>query len=205
MASKLKIEAETISRLNRLCELGARPPVIQAMLPSVPEQMVRNQWEMINGESSKKGRLPNVPEWYFSTYIIKLQSSFVAFTWRQLIAGNMHYIDAYIATYEIYTRTFETPLLSFDRVWFLGRILSAKMIATTACDKCASAYIHNKDNLINHKHCPVCRVYAPKAAPKEAAKGFVLAAKTTKAEPFNLYHHNKTQRSVTSARPTLNG
>ena len=185
--AKQKMEPEMIARLNRLCELGARPPVIQAMLPTVPEPLLRSQWEIINGEPAKKGRLPNVPDWYFSTYQIKLQSSFCALIYKKLLSSDLHYIDAYIATYEIYSQTFEERLMSFDRVWFLGRILSAKMVKTTVCDKCHSVYIHHADNLINHKHCPVCHQLAQKPEAQKLNTQPIKVS-TKKTPDYRPYH-----------------
>ena len=153
------LDIDTLRRLNRLCALGARPPVIKALLPTAHPALIRSQWEAIQHCPPPKGRLPMLVDWFLSNYQIKLHSSFIAAVWRRATASQLHFVDAYMAAYDQYLLTFPEPLLTFDRAWYLIRALSSRMMTTVQCPECNTEYIQNPDELVNHRSCPCCRVY----------------------------------------------
>lgn len=156
---KHTLDVDTLRRINRLCEIGARPPVIKALLPAAHDTLIRTQWDAFQDAAPPKGRLPMLVEWFLSNYNVKLQSSYIASVWRRASDNKVHYVDAYLAAYDQYIATFPEPLLTFDRAWYLIRTLSTRMMTTVTCPDCDSEYIHNPNELTNHKTCPCCRVF----------------------------------------------
>lgn len=158
-----KIEVAMLARVHRLCELEARPPTIMGLMTTavVKEQFVKAQWIAILGKNPPRGPLPFKIDIYFSSYAARLQSSYFIAVWRKLKAANLHRVDVYIGAYEQYARTFGlAKIMSFDRAWALARAYASDMIVTVECDCCGSHYVHNPDDLINHKNCPSCRVFS---------------------------------------------
>lgn len=169
MKKLAKLEVDTLRRINRLCDLGARPPVIEALLPTVTDSLIRSQWQAIQQKTPPKGRLPILIDWYFSNYQVKLQSSFIAAIFKRTNVADVHYVDGYITSYERYLEVFESPALSFDRAWYLIRALNADLITTVTCRECGSEYIHNPHSQIDHRTCPCCRVYGLNKNPRKRA------------------------------------
>ena len=161
MNQPAKLEVETLRRLNRLCELEARPPAILALLPNLKEAFVRAQWMATLGKAPPRGPLPLKEDFYFSSYQNRLEGSYFIRVWQQLIDAQFHYVDAYIGAYEQYSELFgDKRLMSFDRAWCLARAVASEQLKITVvqCDACSSFYIHNVNDLINHRNCPVCRL-----------------------------------------------
>lgn len=169
MKKPAKLEVETLRRINRLCEIGARPPVIEALLPAAPDALIRSQWQAIQQKTPPKGRLPILIDWYFSNYQVKLQSSYIVAIFKRTNMADVHYVDGYITSYEKYLEVFDNPALSFDRTWYLIRALSAQLITTVTCNECGSEYIHNPHSQIDHRTCPCCRVYGLNKSPRKRA------------------------------------
>jgi len=192
--TKHTLDVDTLRRINRLCEVGARPPVIKALLPTAHDTVIRDQWEAIQGSAPPKGRLPMLVEWFLSNYQIKLQSSYIAAVWRRATESQVHYVDAYLAAYDQYVETFEEPLLTFDRAWYLIRTLSSQMMTTDICPECNTEYIRNPDELVNHKTCPCCRVYGlrPQSGYKPKAKREVVASEPQMADLVSPVEKGKT-------------
>ena len=169
-----KLEVETLRRLNRLCELEARPPTILALLPNLKETFVKTQWIAIRGINPPRGPLPLKEDFYFSSFQNRLEASYFVRVWQKLINANFHYVDAYVSAYEQYSEMFGVKrLMTFDRAWCLARAVSAERVRVMVvkCDCCDSHYIHNRADLINHKNCPVCRLYGLRDSKRSAAKG----------------------------------
>lgn len=121
-----KLEVDTLARLNRLCELEARPPTIRAILPGMKDAFIKTQWVAILGKNPPRGPLPLKEDFYFSSYQSKLQASFFVVVWRRLLEADFHYVDAYIAAYERYERAFGADkLMTFDRAWCLARAVAS--------------------------------------------------------------------------------
>jgi hypothetical protein len=157
--AKHSLDIETLRRIEQLCVVGARPPTIVSLLPTANPSLIRERWEAAQGYTPPKGRLPMLVEWYFSNYQIKLHASCVASFWRRATENSVHYVDAYLAAYNHYLEIFPEPLLTFDRAWCLIRALSSKQMTTAICPKCDTTYVHNPNDLVNHKTCPCCRVF----------------------------------------------
>ena len=183
MASQ-KLEVETLRRLNRLCELEARPPTILALLPNLKETFVKVQWIAIRGINPPRGPLPLKEDFYFASFQNRLEASFFVRVWQKLIDANFHYVDAYVSAYEQYSETFGPKrLMTFDRAWCLARGVSAERvrIMLVKCDACQSNYIHNRADLINHKNCPVCRLYSLRETKRAAAKSDSISGASSAA------------------------
>ena len=168
-----KLEVDTLRRLNRLCELEARPPTIQAILPGLKEVFIKTQWVGILGKNPPRGPLPLKEDFYFASYQAKLQASYYVSCWKRLLDAKFHYVDAYIGAFEQYQEAFgDECLMTFDRAWCLARAVASDhmMIELVKCDHCESTYIHNSNDLVNHKFCPVCRVYGLRDQKRQKAE-----------------------------------
>lgn len=163
------LDIDTRNRLDRLCQLGARPRIIAAMLPSLPEAVIRAHWVHQNGHAPSKGPSTSRPGSYWATLRTRLHSSFALITYLQIEETSINFIDAYIKSYEHYTQFFarDNPE-GFDWLWGLVRNYLDDRIQLIECKCCASQYIHNSDDLINDRNCPTHRYLLPEIEKRSA-------------------------------------
>jgi hypothetical protein len=146
-----------LRQIIRLCEFGARPPVILALLHNANEAQVRQIWEQVQGHRSPRGKIAHTYRFFFTTHARKLQSAFIASAYSSLIASGVHYVDAYITAYEIYMEQFPEQQISFDRAWHLMRSVTTHEILMLNCGICSSSYVLPRDAMADDReHCPVC-------------------------------------------------
>jgi hypothetical protein len=158
------LDQETLRRVNELCIAGARPPVIRALLPSFPTELIVNLWVVHNGKRPPKGPLPSNVEHYLSGPSRRLQSSLVLNVFEKSRAAGAHDIDALLTAYRQYVIAFghtEADPYSFDRVWGLYReLISLRTITLVKCPCCNARYVHRTLEVVNHRHCPMRRYLA---------------------------------------------
>lgn len=158
------LDQETLRRVNELCMAGARPPVIRALLPSFPTELISNLWVLHNGKRPPKGPLPSNVEHYLSGPSRRLQSSLVLNVFEKSRAAGAHDIDALLTAHKQYMITFgqtEIDPYSFDRVWGLHReFISMRTITLVKCPCCNARYVHRTLEVVNHRHCPMRRYLA---------------------------------------------
>ena len=157
-------ELPVLRRLVRLCDLGARPPVIRSLLPTVPDGVITELWTERHGRRPPRGPLPHNVGFFLASPTRRLQSSYLLTIFHELRQFGVHDTDALIVAYMQFAQTFDvssqTPddAITFDRGWFLVREFSAvRSLALVRCDGCGARYIHRNLELINHRNCPVCR------------------------------------------------
>lgn len=146
-----------LRQIIRLCEFGARPPVILALLHGANEAQVRQIWEQVQGHRSPRGKIAHTYRFFFTSNARKLQSAFVASAYTNLIASGVHYVDAYIAAYQLYMEQFPEQQISFDRAWHLMRSITTHEVLMLECKTCQSSYVLPRDSMPDDKeHCPIC-------------------------------------------------
>lgn len=171
----------SMRRVNELCAMGARPPVIHALLPDFPRDIVVNLWVMHNGKRPPKGPLPSDANFYLNGSTRRLQSSLIIKTFQKLRDTGVHDIDALISTYKQYNSSFshleESVRYSMDRVWGLIReFVSVRSVTMVCCPHCKAEYIHKALEIVNHRYCPMRKLVAHYESVTEIAKNPELVA-----------------------------
>lgn len=153
-----------LRRLVRLCDLGARPPVIRSLLPTVPDAVITELWTERQGKRPPRGPLPHNVGFFLANPTRRLQSSFLLTVFDELRKSGAHDTDALVAAYMQFAQTFDVAsqssedVISFDRGWFLIReFTTVRSLMLVKCDGCGARYIHRNLELINHRNCPVCK------------------------------------------------
>lgn len=170
---------ELLRKIVRLCEYGARPPVILALLSNANESQVRQIWEQIRGYRSPRGKIAHTYRFFFANHQRKLQSSFMASAYSSLTRSGVHYVDSYLAAYQLYIEQFPEQQISFDRAWHLMRSVTAHDILLLQCRDCHSEYVILRDIVANdHLHCPICNHNAANS----------VAPPTQSHQQFEIHH-----------------
>lgn len=203
------LELTTRQRLDRLCELGARPRIISAMLPQLSDTIIRAHWIHAQKRAPSQGGATSRPSSYWSTLRVRLHASFALNTYLQFEGTQVHFIDAYIAAFEEYRDFVDTDSAeNFDWFWGLVQNFLDDKIALIECSVCAVNYIHNPDDLKHNRNCPGHR-YLPMPEKSGVAvgatanvgnRGIVIERKTEQAVlPFMLTGHPATDHAVAGA------
>lgn len=154
---------DSLRRVKALCKLGARPPVIRALMPSFPEAFVSAVWEGEQGRRPPRGPLPHTVTQYLDHAARRLHSSFFLTAFHDLREKGIHDTDAIIVAYQRYMRMMdgvtEEPIMSLDRAWVLVRdFVKLKSIKLVTCPNCGTRYVHSRDELVSERNCPVRRL-----------------------------------------------
>lgn len=182
-----------IERVERLVELGARPPSIKSLIRNAPDVLIRDQWVKIHGQRPPQGPLPSKSEWYFQSYERRMQAATVISMHRMLVQQGIHHVDAYIRTYGLYREIFEDWQFNFDRLWQLVRDVTIKNILIECCSGCKSTYLRLRDDLARDSHCPSCRIAANNGRP------IVQISKSHPRASPSLYRRSTTRISPKNA------
>jgi hypothetical protein len=158
------LDQATMARVTELCRLGARPPVIYALFPDFPKDLVVDMWVIHQGKRPPKGPLPSDLNSYMLGSHRRLQSSFILKTFSDLRNAGSHDVDAIIAAHRLYLETFKdhaelNPLFSVERTWVLIReFISVRSIALVRCPCCHAQYVHKAYEFVNHRLCPMYKL-----------------------------------------------
>lgn len=149
------LEMQERQRLDALCQLGARPRIISAMMPNLSNTVIRAHWLKAQGKAPKQGGATSRPSAYWSTLRIRLHASFALCTYLQIELTQAHFINAYLVAYEEYRAKFlhDAPEC-FDWFWGLVQNYLDGEIALADCNVCNINYIHNPSDLVNDRNCP---------------------------------------------------
>nr|WP_246262047.1 FlhC family transcriptional regulator [Azoarcus taiwanensis] len=154
---------KTLRRLERLVQLGARPPVIRSLVPTLHDSVISDAWSEHHGRRAPRGPLPHNVGFFLVSPKRRLQASFILAVFDDLRRLGVADAEALIVTYEQFLATFDddsSPVdsrLTFDRAWFLIReYTTVRSLLLVRCDACGSRHIHRAFELINHGQCPAC-------------------------------------------------
>ncbi len=68
---------KTLRRLERLVQLGARPPVIRSLVPTLHDSVISDAWSEHHGRRAPRGPLPHNVGFFLANPQRRLQASFV--------------------------------------------------------------------------------------------------------------------------------
>lgn len=203
------LDLTTRRRLDRLCELGARPRIISAMLPRLSDTIIRAHWIHAQQRAPSQGGATSRPSSYWSTLRVRLHASFALNAYLHLEGAQIHFIDAYIGAFEEYRAFFdEDSPENFDWFWGLVQNYLDDRIALIECSVCSVNYIHNPDDLKHNRNCPSHRYLLPLSeksgvavdttTPNSGNHGIMIERKTEQTVlPFMLAGHPVTDQPVT--------
>ena len=173
------LDPDTRRRLDALCQLGARPRIISAMLPSLSEtpSVINMHWRHYQGKAPKRGSATSRPTSFHSTSRVRLHSSFALSAYFHVEETGIHFVDAYIESYQIYSNTFaDDEPESFDWFWSLVQNALDGHLTLVTCSNCGFKYLHNTDDLVNDRNCPVTRFIKPPKEEEGVSKQNILTS-----------------------------
>ncbi len=139
---------ETLARVDELCRLGARPPVIRELTRFDAEALVARIFRETTGRSPPRGQLPTDHRQYVSTPAQRLQASLIAAVYSRMSRVHPVYCDAVIATYRLYRGVFgANARFGLDRTWHLLRCLRLGKLEQRSCPGCGGSLLEDREPL----------------------------------------------------------
>lgn len=156
----IRSEMQILDLLIRMSALRARPAVLASHFNMVNSR-ARNVYKRVTKENPKKGRRPEVEEWYVETIDRHLQSSWLVSSYAKFTehaTSKMEILEALIFVYEEYLTEFDDHKLNFDRYHYLIRwTFFQDRIKIKPCHRCGTNRLEVQEhNLLNFINCPVC-------------------------------------------------
>jgi len=140
--------------IERMCQLGARPPIIQSYFRDVSMKQIRIIYKEVTGNNPQKGQLPIIIQIYFETRF-SVQSSLVAKVYIESTKSGATEAEALIHAYEVLQIMYDgLVILSFSQVWHITRYIEIDQFALKQCDA-QHLYLFNRKGV--HASCPVCK------------------------------------------------
>lgn len=162
MRKRIYSDMNTVRRVQELCKIGTRPPVLRALFPSFPDTTITNIWVDVCGKRPPRGPLPYNIRSFLSNPQKRLETALVIKTFLRLRKLGAHDIDAMIGAYHVCaerlseSRMQHKTQLCFDRVWFICReYTSLRSIVLVRCPHCRCYYAHSVSEAVNHDFCPM--------------------------------------------------
>jgi hypothetical protein len=151
-----------LQRLQEICSLGCRPPVLRSLFPTIPEALVTHIWIEQCGRRPPRGPLPYTAKNFLNSPQKRLEAAIVIRHFIRLRELGHSDIDALIGTYHASfsdlssDRVRHKEAFTFDRVWFIYReYTSMRSIVLIKCPRCGVYYAHSQKEAINHDLCPM--------------------------------------------------
>lgn len=142
--------------LVKLCELGARPPIIRDMVSgNISKAMVYETYRAVQGRPPPQGQFPKNSNVHLKGVVQRLNTTAIA-----LLYERMHTLPKewrVIHTYESYARMYQDgAIYDFSRVWFICRAIDSKQIVLHDCPSCGSrhAYATDLEVTASNSSCP---------------------------------------------------
>jgi len=149
------------SLLVELCQVGARPPVIRALVPDVISTLkIHATYQVIRGASPPQGQLPNSVPQHLKTPLMRLHTTAVATTFEKTVG--LPFPQRCLSTYKRYLGLVgaEDAAYDFNRVWFLCRAMSSRLIEVLRCRRCGNRFATNTEKANDARNCPCCAIAA---------------------------------------------
>lgn len=149
--------ADDVNRAIRLITVGARPPTVKALLPSITEEAARDMYAAIHGVRAPKGRTADSLSKIFVERFVRFQASLFAVSYQRYRA-HASKVDALISAYVHYMGiTAEAERrICVERARLIAQSLEAKSVETMCCVRCRTEYLHNPDEPFSNDNCPLC-------------------------------------------------
>lgn len=142
--------------IKRLCELGARPPIIHSYFRGVAPKEIRAIYKEIQGKSAVRGQLPLVTDLYF-TYQRAVRVSLVAKVFVDHRAAGASEAESLISAYEMLLSMFpDRPDLTISQVWHISRCVEIGRFYLRNCEE-GHTYVASQDYAVTTHQCPVCK------------------------------------------------
>lgn len=171
MTAPVIIPPLALERLDALCDVRARPPVIRALIPQLPEAFVARRWEERVGKRPSRGPLPHTVSGFFATPGRRLEATYVLVQFRRLQQSGIPDVDALIQVFHDYMERYvhaannmngesivfggDQPL-TFDRLWCLVRgYTNHRTVLIADCGHCGGVFVHSRDEVPTARLCPV--------------------------------------------------
>lgn len=175
-----RLLAQKTLKAIKMCELGARPPVLVFILEDqyISSAKANRIYREVNQVNAPSGQLPRASDYFVRNLRVNLHSTWVYQTYRELLADKMAADDAFIAAYEMYRNHFGSEAkLSINRLWsLLLSVEKSKELRLVCCDACAASYLLRRNEFRNAKYCPFCKsntlMHLSKSGHSEAFEDF---------------------------------
>lgn len=159
-AENIQHDLHTLNLMARMAMLKARPPIIAAVF-GISVDRARYLYRSATKEVPKKGRMPEVMDWFVESADRHLHGVWLATSFAKLFRHaktSLQKTEALLIAYEQYCEEFEDQKISFDRFYFLTRwIFYSQEIKLKECVTCNSTRLEVKHySSIVHVTCPIC-------------------------------------------------
>lgn len=147
----------TLTRVEALCRLGARPPVIRALTGWEGEALVARMFQEINGRRPPRGQLPRDHRQYLATPALRLQASVLAALAGAARHAGLDACEALLAAYRMYVHLFgPRARVGVDRAWHLLQCLQEGRLRQVRCADCGGALVAAAEVDVVAPECPLC-------------------------------------------------
>ncbi|ANJ76328.1 FlhC family transcriptional regulator [Ralstonia insidiosa] len=158
--TQLRFYIEHERRLKRLCEFGARPKTMQALLTphgGVHIATFREIFTQLTGRTPKPGMSPS-PDFgsFFQKPNRRFECSLILHSYNKLCNLGAHHVDALIEAYAFFRESApaeKSMEFSFERALMLARAFDSGELRLSECDCCSSNHVHERNEPVM---CPVC-------------------------------------------------
>ncbi|GLZ74667.1 hypothetical protein KDX27_38210 [Burkholderia cenocepacia] len=156
---QLRFYIEHEHRLKRLCEFGARPKTMQALLSprgGVHIQTFREIFTQLTGRTPKPGMSPAQDYAFLQKPGWRFKGSLILQAYIRLCELGAHHIDSLIEAYAFFLESSEpekSSEFSFERALILVRGFETGDLRFTKCACCSSHHVHERNEPVM---CPVC-------------------------------------------------
>lgn len=153
--------------LDKLCRLGARPPVIRDLVPDVIKRpLIYSTWQIINGRTPPQGQLPQSVSCLLSSALQRFHATAVMLVLSEL--RDKPLAERMITAYERYRNTMrDETLFDFNRVWMIARSDNCGRLKLARC-RCGTRFAYNHEDALDAKACPACSIMAGPGWSKKA-------------------------------------
>lgn len=156
---------DAYSLLVELCKAGARPPVIRVLVPGIISTLkIHATYQAIRGTPPPQGQLPNSVSNHLRTPLMRMHTTAVATIFEKTVG--LPFPQRSLITYHRYLGMVGAPddaPFDFNRVWFLCRAVSNRLIDLLGCRRCGNRFATNTENANDARNCPYCAIAAEPA------------------------------------------
>lgn len=171
-------EQKIISMAARLIGLGARGPVVEA-LTQLGHEKTRRLYREITGGSPARGQLPSMPKWYLRASN-SAHSGYFFHVFREIMqrgGKSASTPEALIAAYNLYRSQIwpkSAESLSFDRAWWLVRLMQIDSLKQIACSICGAPSVVESSEIHDKHVCYFCKLKQRRLGLKTPRKKHII-------------------------------
>lgn len=159
--------------MEKLCVLGARPPIVRDMVPDIVKRpLIYATWRTLQGRQPPQGQLPQSLQQMVSSPSLRLHTTAVLSLLKQFRDLSLH--PRTIRAFEAYRQTMGDEMaFDFNRIWFLARAENSGRLRLTLCRDCGTRFAHNREDASDANRCPACSLMGGRTWAKKKTRAAI--------------------------------